>query len=477
MRSSKSQGSDIRDKAISLLGLTHNGFDFIPLPNYTQSPDELSLQITAALIKKLNSLRFLSYFWDHRAPAKYPVPSWSIEWLNLQSYYFTDHDVGVLVTGKEQKNIYFRGNTIIQRYLVNRTMPRFVISGRTLELRGKWIGTIFDCSKTLPEVLEKAARVKVQETTQNATSVLGDDLSGNDSTSEPDLDEEGSVSNASFHSARSVQLEDEVLSMVTGPSQHPTTSLETENSGNGPLSSTLIDASTPHLQETEAQAEIEEEEEEDTESLSSNESELAANPYMNLTEATKALLQTLTIYADLQLKEQIDSLTEHQYTTSTARIDLKELVTHESAIWLKELNNFLLQDFLFEYWIGRTQYLYLNQQKENRSGFFTRKIRVGGTWEPPYDQSINFRIRKELQKVLDRGVRLISTWQGYVGWGHPNAKAEDQIWLLSGHSAPIILRPVPGGYVIVGDVYMYGVLDGRATEALIEEDLDTIKIF
>jgi hypothetical protein len=42
---------------------------------------------------------------------------------------------------------------------------------------------------------------------------------------------------------------------------------------------------------------------------------------------------------------------------------------------------------------------------------------------------------------------------------------------------PIILRSVEDGYIMVGDVYIYGVLDGRATEALIEEDLDTIKIF
>jgi hypothetical protein len=40
----------------------------------------------------------------------------------------------------------------------------------------------------------------------------------------------------------------------------------------------------------------------------------------------------------------------------------------------------------------------------------------------------------------------------------------------------MILRPVPGGYAIVGDVYLYGVLEGKATEALVK-DLDTIKVF
>jgi len=37
VRKSKSKATDRRDKAFSLLGLTHNGFDYIPLPNYTQS--------------------------------------------------------------------------------------------------------------------------------------------------------------------------------------------------------------------------------------------------------------------------------------------------------------------------------------------------------------------------------------------------------------------------------------------------------
>ena len=121
--------------------------------------------------------------------------------------------------------------------------------------------------------------------------------------------------------------------------------------------------------------------------------------------------------------------------------------------------------------------MYLNKQKEDTSELFTRNIRVGGTWEPPVDHSINFRIREELQKILDRGVRLLSTAEGYIGWGHANAEIDDQIWLLSGSPVPIVLRPVGNSYVMVGDVYIYGVLDGKATEALIEEDLETIKIF
>jgi len=477
MRSSKSRGSDIRDKAISLLGLTHNGFDFIPLPNYTQSPDDLSIEITAVLMKKLNSLRFLSYFWNHRRPAKYPVPSWSIEWLNLQSYSFVDQDLRLLLTGEEQKNIYFRGNTIIQRYFVNRTKPRLVISGRTLELRGKWIGTISDISKTLAEVLEEATCVEVQENSQTSGSDMDDACSEKSSSLEPDVHGERSGSSASFHSARSMQPDRDTIDGIQGPPKQSPNTGETESSSEKPSTSARNDSL--EVEGLEIQAEPGDEVEEDTDDSSTDEIEDADadNPYLDITEATKALLQAFTIYADLPLKEKIDSLTEHQYTTSTARIDLKELVDHESAIWLKELSSFEFQDCPFWLWLEHPQYFYLNNHKERTSGLFTRKIRVGGSWEPRVDRSIIVRIREELQKVLDRGVRLISTAQGYIGWGHPDAKVDDKIWLLSGNPVPIILRPVPGGYVIVGDVYLYGVLDGRATEALVEEDLDTIKIF
>jgi hypothetical protein len=64
--SSKSQATDRRDKAFFLLGLTHNGFDYVPLPNYTQSADDFSLEISVALIKKQKSLQMLSYAWETR---------------------------------------------------------------------------------------------------------------------------------------------------------------------------------------------------------------------------------------------------------------------------------------------------------------------------------------------------------------------------------------------------------------------------
>ena len=249
----------------------------------------------------------------------------------------------------EQKNVYFRGNTIIRRYLINRTKPKFVISGRTLKVRGKWIGTIIEASKTSREILEETARAGMQEKSQNSNSTIDGDPSEEGYISDTDQDDTKSASSDSFHSVKSVQLglcHDELDGVGGQPQQSPT-SLDTGNSSKDPLISTLIDPDVPKPGEIGVVAD----DEKDKDSSATDESDTDDNPYMNLIEAIKALLQTFTIYADLALKEKIDSLTEYQYTTSTARIDLTELVTHESAIWLKELGSFQFQDLSFAAWM------------------------------------------------------------------------------------------------------------------------------
>ena len=63
-----------------------------------------------------------------------------------------------------------------------------------------------------------------------------------------------------------------------------------------------------------------------------------------------------------------------------------------------------------------------------------------------------------LENVPLLGVRLISTENGYVGWGHSSVQKGDFIYLVSGCLAPLILRSVnnDNGYVIVGDAHVYG---------------------
>jgi hypothetical protein len=68
-------------------------------------------------------------------------------------------------------------------------------------------------------------------------------------------------------------------------------------------------------------------------------------------------------------------------------------------------------------------------------------------------------------KVWDSFRRqLITTKQGYVGLGHAQAKVGDTVCLLSGCSVPVILRLCDGGYRVVGEAYIHGIMDGEAWE-------------
>jgi hypothetical protein len=74
-----------------------------------------------------------------------------------------------------------------------------------------------------------------------------------------------------------------------------------------------------------------------------------------------------------------------------------------------------------------------------------------------------------LAPVLDDNMRFMTTKKGYVGWSHIRGKRRDKICILEGCSVPVILRAREnGGYTLVGDAYVSGIMDGEASGALIE---------
>lgn len=58
--------------------------------------------------------------------------------------------------------------------------------------------------------------------------------------------------------------------------------------------------------------------------------------------------------------------------------------------------------------------------------------------------------------------QFLITANGYLGLGHAQAKAGDEICLLSGCSVPVLLRPLEGGYLMVGEAYIHGIMNGEA---------------
>ena len=48
----------------------------------------------------------------------------------------------------------------------------------------------------------------------------------------------------------------------------------------------------------------------------------------------------------------------------------------------------------------------------------------------------------------------------FLGMGHGSVLKDDQIWILQGAVAPVILRPLPNGHFkCCGDAYVYGIRD------------------
>ncbi|PMD48906.1 hypothetical protein L207DRAFT_376933, partial [Hyaloscypha variabilis F] len=66
---------------------------------------------------------------------------------------------------------------------------------------------------------------------------------------------------------------------------------------------------------------------------------------------------------------------------------------------------------------------------------------------------------------LQDGQTFMVTSKGYVGWAHPLALPGDHIYILSGCTIPIVLRSrKEGGFVLVGDAYVQGIMEGEAVK-------------
>ncbi|PVH80371.1 hypothetical protein DL98DRAFT_588478 [Cadophora sp. DSE1049] len=71
--------------------------------------------------------------------------------------------------------------------------------------------------------------------------------------------------------------------------------------------------------------------------------------------------------------------------------------------------------------------------------------------------------------------RVFATRFGYLGLGPVGIEAGDRICIFLGFSTPFVVRPRDGGgYLVVGECYIYGLMDG---EALVEGTLEDIILY
>ncbi|KAL1610779.1 hypothetical protein SLS60_002450 [Paraconiothyrium brasiliense] len=66
--------------------------------------------------------------------------------------------------------------------------------------------------------------------------------------------------------------------------------------------------------------------------------------------------------------------------------------------------------------------------------------------------------------------RLFSTWKGYLGMVQHDALPTDVVCILYGCSMPMVLRPSEGGFLLVGECYLHGLMEGEAFELLRRQD-------
>ena len=73
------------------------------------------------------------------------------------------------------------------------------------------------------------------------------------------------------------------------------------------------------------------------------------------------------------------------------------------------------------------------------------------------------------------GRRFCSTRLGHVGWVPLETQKGDVVGLVCGSKVPLILRPAGDTYLVVGQSYIHGIMDGEASPAS-TEDFQTMKL-
>jgi hypothetical protein len=66
--------------------------------------------------------------------------------------------------------------------------------------------------------------------------------------------------------------------------------------------------------------------------------------------------------------------------------------------------------------------------------------------------------------VWAKNRRFCSTTSGRIGWVPSNTEKNDLICILYEGQVPYVLRPCEGGYKLVGECYIHGLMEGEAIE-------------
>jgi hypothetical protein len=75
------------------------------------------------------------------------------------------------------------------------------------------------------------------------------------------------------------------------------------------------------------------------------------------------------------------------------------------------------------------------------------------------------------------GRLLFITGKGYMGLAPYTAEIDDRVCLLDGAQFPIILRPEEDSWTVVGESYIYGIMDGEGWNEMMSEGDSSLSTF
>ena len=104
--------------------------------------------------------------------------------------------------------------------------------------------------------------------------------------------------------------------------------------------------------------------------------------------------------------------------------------------------------------------------QEHKTGHSAVDLRsLGATSSTPsFNELFNLLMQNFAANWSDgRLERVIFRTKNTLGAGQPSVRVGDEIWLLYGATAPVILRPLPNGnYRFMGEGYVHGIMYGEA---------------
>ncbi|KAK7961797.1 uncharacterized protein PG986_002622 [Apiospora aurea] len=112
--------------------------------------------------------------------------------------------------------------------------------------------------------------------------------------------------------------------------------------------------------------------------------------------------------------------------------------------------------------LGKPRRQWAKEMARNMPFLFTR-MRQARKRQAGSQYQVRREVLSDLFYYVERDMRLMATSTGHIGWAHVRARVGDSIFILEGSAVPVILRPRPeGGFVLVGDAFVCGMMSGEA---------------